>query len=125
MRSSLLLIHTFILFCSTILFPQFATAGVPTDTSPAYTNYTFNCLDAEVRENDLDFCHMIHWRGASAFNTSTYSDYYPGEKLTAAVQDMRAHDFYDSMYTENGDSPCRQAVKRLACTMFFPEYVSI
>mmetsp|Transcript_27326 Transcript_27326/g.46169 ORF Transcript_27326/g.46169 Transcript_27326/m.46169 type:complete len:121 (+) Transcript_27326:169-531(+) len=100
-------------FLSTVL------AGVSTVTIPHYSNYTFNCLQAERQDNDLDFCHMIHWVSASAFNASTYSYYYPGDKLPVSVQDQRAHDFYDAMYTSDGSSECRQAVKRLACTLFF------
>lgn len=108
---------------SVILSYHIATADVSTVTSPAYSNFTFNCLEAETHDNDLDFCHMVHWTSSSAFNRSSFSAYYPGEKLAVETQDQRAHDFYDSMYTKNGDSHCRQAVKRLACTMFFPEYV--
>ena len=94
---------------------------VSPDSSPAYNNYTFNCLNAKEITKKLEYCHMVHWVAASAFNTSTYSDYYPSDKLPIAVQDQRAHDFYDSLYTKNGESDCRQAVKRLACAMFFPE----
>lgn len=110
-----------ILLAYSAICPPLVTAGVSTVSRPEYSNYTFNCLSAERQDNDLDFCHMIHWTAASAFNSSTFSNYYPGEKLPVPVQDQRAHDFYDSMSTSDGSSECRQAVKRLACTMFFPE----
>ena len=113
--------YLYIFSCSIILSDHTTAAEIATVTTPAYSNYTFNCLNAEARESDLDYCHMVHWTSASAFNTSTFSVYYPGDKLDVEVQDQRAHDFYDSMYTADASSPCRQAVKRLACTMFFPE----
>lgn len=96
-------------------------ARVVTSNSSYYDSFEFNCLQAKSRDNDLDFCHMVHWNAASAFNKSTFSDYYPGDPLEIDLQDSRAHDFYFSMATKSGSSPCRQAVKRLACAMFFPE----
>ena len=120
----LLLLLIFVILCCFIFIVN-GTVIVSTHTSPFYNNYTFNCLNAEkVNKRRLKFCGMTHWIAASAFNTSTYSHYYPGNKLSIDVQDQRAHDFYDSMFKsiKNGKRHCRDSVKRLACAMFFPEY---